>query len=100
GQAARPMAGPGWWAASGYQCGRMLARIPDCTAIFAANDHVALGIMRAMAEQGRRIPQDVSLIGFDDVPEAAYFHPALTTIRQEFAEIGRQALRLLLAQLG
>jgi DNA-binding LacI/PurR family transcriptional regulator len=100
GAAAPPMPRAGWSAATGYQCGRMLARIPDCTAIFAANDHVALGIMRAMAEQGRRIPQDVSLVGFDDVPEAAYLHPALTTIRQDFAEIGRQALRLLQAQLG
>jgi DNA-binding LacI/PurR family transcriptional regulator len=90
----------GWSAASGYQCGRMLARIPDCTAIFAANDHVALGVMRALAEQGRSIPGDVSLVGFDDVPEAAYFHPPLTTIRQEFAEVGREALRLLLDQLS
>jgi DNA-binding LacI/PurR family transcriptional regulator len=100
GREAPPMPRAGWSAASGYQCGRMLARIPDCTAIFAANDHVALGVMRALAEQGRRIPGDVSLVGFDDVPEAAYFHPALTTIRQEFAEVGRQALRLLLDQLG
>jgi DNA-binding LacI/PurR family transcriptional regulator len=100
GREAPPVTRAGWSAASGYQCGRMLARIPDCTAIFAANDHVALGIMRAMAEQGRSIPGDVSLIGFDDVPEAAYFHPALTTIRQEFNDVGRQALRLLLDQLG
>jgi DNA-binding LacI/PurR family transcriptional regulator len=96
---APPMPRAGWSAASGYQCGRMLARIPDCTAVFAANDHVALGIMRAMAEHGRRIPEDVSLVGFDDVPEAGYFHPGLTTVRQEFAEVGRQALRLLLDQL-
>jgi DNA-binding LacI/PurR family transcriptional regulator len=100
GREAPPMLRAGWSAASGYQCGRMLARIPDCTAIFAANDHVALGIMRALAEQGRTIPDDVSLIGFDDVPEAGYFHPALTTIRQEFAEVGRGALRLLLDQLS
>ena len=100
GATAPPMTRAGWSAASGYQCGRMLARIPDCTAIFAANDHVALGIMRAMAEQGRRIPAEVSLVGFDDVPEAGYFHPALSTIRQEFAEVGRQALRLLLDQLA
>ena len=100
GREAPPMPRAGWSAASGYQCGRMLARIPDCTAIFAANDHVALGIMRALAEQGRSIPGDVSLVGFDDVPEAAYFHPALTTIRQEFAEVGREALRLLLDQLS
>jgi DNA-binding LacI/PurR family transcriptional regulator len=97
---APPMPRAGWSAASGYQCGRMLARIPDCTAVFAANDHVALGVMRAMAEHGRRIPEDVSLVGFDDVPEAAYFHPGLTTVRQEFAEVGRQALRQLLDQLA
>jgi DNA-binding LacI/PurR family transcriptional regulator len=96
---APPLLRAGWSAASGYQCGQMLARIPDCTAIFAANDHVALGIMRAMAEHGRAIPGDVSLVGFDDVPESEYFHPALTTIRQEFAEVGRQALRLLQEQL-
>jgi DNA-binding LacI/PurR family transcriptional regulator len=100
GATAPPMARAGWSAASGYQCGRMLARIPDCTAIFATNDHVALGVMRAMAEQGKRVPDDVSLIGFDDVPEAGYFHPGLTTVRQEFAEVGRQALRLLMEQLA
>ena len=95
-----PMPRADWSAASGYQCGRMLARIPDCTAIFAANDAVALGVMRAMAEHGKRIPDDVSLVGFDDVPEAGYLHPALTTIRQEFAEVGRAAVRLLLDQLN
>jgi DNA-binding LacI/PurR family transcriptional regulator len=100
GREAPPMPRAGWSAASGYQCGRMLARIPDCTAIFATNDHVALGVMRALAEQGRRIPDDVSLVGFDDVPEAAYFHPALTTVRQEFAAVGRESLRLLLDQLS
>ncbi len=88
-----------WSPASGYRAGKILARIPDCTAVFATNDHVALGIMRAMEEHGRRIPADVSLVGFDDVPEAAYFQPALTTVRQEFAEVGREALRLLLDQL-
>jgi DNA-binding LacI/PurR family transcriptional regulator len=96
---APPVLRAGWSAASGYQCGQMLARIPDCTAIFAANDHVALGIMRALAEHGRDIPGDVSLIGFDDVPESAYFPPPLTTVRQEFTEVGRQALRLLHEQM-
>jgi len=94
-----PMLRAGWSAESGYACGKMLARVADCTAIFASNDHVALGIVRAMAEHGRSIPGDVSLVGFDDVPESAYFSPALTTIRQEFAEVGREALRLLLDQL-
>jgi DNA-binding LacI/PurR family transcriptional regulator len=99
GSEAPPMLRAGWSAASGYRCGAMLARVPDCSAVFAANDHVALGIMRAMAEHGRSIPGDVSLVGFDDVPESGYFHPGLTTIRQEFAEVGREALRLLLGQL-
>ena len=96
---APPMLRAGWSAASGYESGAMLAKVPECTAIFAANDHVALGIMRALAENGRRVPQDVSIVGFDDVPESGFFHPALTTVRQEFAEVGRAALRLLLGQL-
>ncbi|MBU2665017.1 substrate-binding domain-containing protein [Actinoplanes bogorensis] len=89
-----------WSAASGYRCGRLLAENPSCTAVFAANDDIALGVMRAMAESGRRIPDDVSVVGFDDVPEAGYTCPGLTTVRQEFAEVGREALRLLLDQLG
>ncbi|MGK5682824.1 substrate-binding domain-containing protein [Actinoplanes sp. URMC 104] len=89
-----------WSAASGYRCGRLLAENPACTAVFAANDDIALGVMRAMTESGRRIPEDVSVVGFDDVPEAGYTHPALTTVRQEFAQVGREALRLLLDQLG
>lgn len=99
GAEAPPLLRAGWSAASGYECGAMLAKIPECTAVFAANDHVALGIMRALAERGRSVPGDVSLIGFDDVPESAYFFPALTTVRQEFVEVGRAALRLLLGQL-
>ncbi|WP_250030187.1 substrate-binding domain-containing protein [Paractinoplanes maris] len=89
-----------WSAASGYRCGKLLAGNPSCTAVFAANDDIALGVMRAMTEHGRRIPDDVSVVGFDDVPEAGYTHPALTTVRQEFADVGREALRLLLDQLG
>lgn len=88
-----------WSAAAGYAAGRVLAQIPGCGAVFAANDHTALGIMRAMAEQGRSIPGDVSLIGFDDVPESGFFTPPLTTVRQEFGEVGRAALRLLVDQL-
>ena len=53
-----------------------------------------------MAEQGRRIPGDVSLVGFDDVPEAAYLHPALTTIRQDFDEMGTRGVRLLLRTMA
>jgi DNA-binding LacI/PurR family transcriptional regulator len=77
----------------------MLARMPEVTAVFAANDHLALGILRALSERGRRVPQDVSIVGFDDVPEAAYFIPPLTTIRPDFAAVGRASLTLLLDQI-
>ena len=66
------------------------------TAIFVANDQMALGVLRALHEAGRHVPGDVSVVGFDDVPEAAYFLPPLTTVRQDFDEMGRRSLRLLL----
>src|SRR3712207_2745363 len=56
-----------WSAAAGYRAGQMLARMPDVTAVFTANDHLALGLLRALHERGRRVPQDVSVVGFDDV---------------------------------
>ena len=68
----------------------------DLTAVFVANDQMALGVLRALHEAGRRIPADVSVVGFDDVPEAPYFTPPLTTIRQDFGEMGHRGLKLLL----
>ncbi|MEU6076788.1 LacI family DNA-binding transcriptional regulator [Micromonospora sp. NPDC047074] len=88
-----------WSAASGYRAGQMLARMPEVTAIFAANDHLALGVLRALSERGRRVPDDVSVVGFDDVPEAAYFIPPLTTVRPDFDAVARASLDLLLAQI-
>lgn len=64
-----------WSARSGYEAGRQLAARPDVTAVFCANDPMALGFLRAAAEAGRRVPRDISVVGFDDVPEAAYFSP-------------------------
>jgi DNA-binding LacI/PurR family transcriptional regulator len=84
-----------WSSRSGYELGRRVAADPTITAIFVANDQMALGVLRAMHEQGRRIPADVSVIGFDDIPEAAYFLPPLTTVRQDFNELGNRALRLI-----
>ncbi|HEY0811790.1 MAG TPA: LacI family DNA-binding transcriptional regulator [Pseudonocardia sp.] len=89
-----------WSAAAGYRTGTMLARIPEVTAIFAANDHLALGILRALYERGRRVPEDVSIVGFDDVPEAGYFIPPLTTVRPDFRAVADQALQLLLSRLS
>ena len=69
------------------------------TAIFAGNDHMALGLIRALYDAGVRVPEDVSVIGFDDVPEAAYYLPPLTTVRQDFAEVGRRTIAVLLAAI-
>jgi DNA-binding LacI/PurR family transcriptional regulator len=88
-----------WSAASGYRVGRTLARIPEVTAVFTANDHLALGLLRALHEHGRRVPHDVSVVGFDDVPEAGFFIPPLTTVRPDFFAVGRRAMRLLLHQI-
>lgn len=62
------------------------------TAVFAANDQMAIGVLRALHERGRRVPQDVSVVGFDDVPEAPYLIPPLTTIQQDFDAVGRRAI--------
>jgi DNA-binding LacI/PurR family transcriptional regulator len=88
-----------WLAASGYSCGQILARIASVTAVFAANDHLALGILRALHEHGRRVPQDVSVVGFDDVPEAAYYIPPLSSVRPDFDAIAAASIDLLLAQI-
>jgi DNA-binding LacI/PurR family transcriptional regulator len=85
-----------WSSRSGYELGSRLAADARVTAVFVANDQMALGVLRAMHEHGRRIPADVSVIGFDDIPEAAYLLPPLTTIRQDFLELGNRALRLML----
>ena len=88
-----------WSAASGYRVGQTLARIPEVTAVFAANDHLALGILRALHERGLRVPDDISVVGFDDVPEAGYFIPPLTTVRPDFHAVAERALTLLLVQI-
>ncbi len=87
--------GGDWSASSGYLTGRSLAREPDVTAVFVANDQMALGFVRALHEQGRRVPEDVSVVGFDDLPESQFFLPALTTVRQDFAELGQRAMNVL-----
>lgn len=94
-----PLMPADWSAASGYHIGQIIARMNDVTGVFAANDHLALGILRALHERGRRVPQDVSIVGFDDVPEAAYFIPPLTTVRPDFDAAATASLELLLAQI-
>jgi len=85
-----------WSARSGYEIGHLLVDTPEVTAVFSANDQMALGLLRAFAERGRSVPEEISVVGFDDIPEAAYFRPPLTTVRQDFGELGRRALHLLI----
>jgi DNA-binding LacI/PurR family transcriptional regulator len=94
-----PLMPADWSAASGYQVGQILARMNEVTAVFAANDHLALGILRALHERGRRVPEDISIVGFDDVPEAEFYIPPLTTVRPDFAAAATASLDLLLAQI-
>jgi len=91
---------PGDWSArSGYEAIAGLPRLPDATAIVAANDQTALGAMLALKERGVRIPDDVSVVGIDDIPEAAYFDPPLTTVHIDFEMQGRASVHKLIAQI-
>lgn len=80
---------------SGYDAGQRLARDPSVTAVLCGNDELAIGVMRALAEAGRRVPEDVSVVGFDDQPFARMWTPPLTTVAQDFVGLGRRTFRLL-----
>jgi DNA-binding LacI/PurR family transcriptional regulator len=98
-EADAPVAAPilgDWTADFGYYAGHELARTTDLTALFAANDQMALGAIHAFRDAGLDVPGDVSVVGFDDVPEAAHYWPPLTTVRQDFPELGRQCVARLL----
>ncbi|MGD2205337.1 MAG: LacI family DNA-binding transcriptional regulator [Anaerolineae bacterium] len=85
-----------WSATSGYEAtGQLLTASRPFSAIFAQNDQMAVGAIRALREAGRQVPDDVSVIGFDDIPLASYFDPPLTTVRQPMQETGERAARLL-----
>jgi LacI family transcriptional regulator len=88
-----------WSPRSGYAAGLVLADSPEVTAVFVANDHMATGVLRAMWEKGRRVPEDVSVVGFDDTPEAEFLVVPLTTVRQAFSEVARQAISALVAAI-
>jgi DNA-binding LacI/PurR family transcriptional regulator len=88
-----------WSPRAGYAAGQELAQRAGVRAVFVANDQMALGLLRALHEAGVRVPGDVLVAGFDDVPEAAYFTPPLTTVRQDFIAVGRLSIDLLLRQL-
>ena len=85
-----------WSPASGYRAGEALAADPNVTAIFVANDQMALGVILALLAARRAIGDEVALVGFDDTPESEYYAAPLTTIRQDLDEVGRRAVELLL----
>ena len=86
-----------WSADSGYAAGALVDRA--ATAIVCGNDQMALGLVHALTDLGRRVPQDVSVVGFDDIPESAHSLPPLTTVHQDFEEVGRRAVRALVGRL-
>lgn len=95
-RASTPLRGD-WSSQSG---GALAASLPaDATAVFVANDQMALGVLHALADHGRAVPGDVSVVGFDDVADAAQYRPALTTVRQDFGALGEQAVTQLIAQI-
>ncbi|MEU6192277.1 LacI family DNA-binding transcriptional regulator [Streptomyces sp. NPDC047061] len=95
GRAVPPVIEGDWSAASGYAAGREMATADDMTAVFAANDDMAIGLVRALTEAGLRVPEDVSVVGFDDIPVAAYVSPPLTTVRQPFDVVAQEGIKRL-----
>jgi DNA-binding LacI/PurR family transcriptional regulator len=97
GLASTPAVVGDWTAESGYSAAASIDAAT--TAVFSGNDQMALGLMRALSEQGRRIPEDVSVVGFDDVAEARFYSPPLTTVRQDFDRVGRVAVEAMIRHI-
>ena len=89
-----------WSARSGYEAGLEIAARRDVTAVFCANDQMALGLLRALWETGLSVPRDISVVGFDDIPDAAYLIPPLTTVQQDFTAVGQRAIEILRAAIA
>jgi DNA-binding LacI/PurR family transcriptional regulator len=89
-----------WSPASGYRIGHRIAEDGQVSAVFCGNDHMALGLLRALAENGKRVPREISVVGFDDIPESGFFLPPLTTVRQDFGLLGRRALDILVEMIN
>ncbi|MDP4502202.1 LacI family DNA-binding transcriptional regulator [Nonomuraea turcica] len=89
----------GWDIKSAYAAGRRLAAEREVTAILCGNDDIAQGVRRALYDAGKDVPGDVSIVGFDDIPGSAYWTPALTTVRMDFAGLGRACFHAAVAEL-
>ena len=101
-QESRPVVAPlqgDWTPASGYEAGLRIAEDPSVTAVFCANDEMAAGVILALHDRGVRVPDDVSIVGFDNVPWSSYLWPPLTTVNQDFTAIGTKLVETLLEQM-
>ncbi|MGW4962164.1 substrate-binding domain-containing protein, partial [Nonomuraea sp. NPDC004186] len=99
GRAVPPPVVGDWSPQSGYDAARRLLADDDVTAVFAANDQMAVGVLQAAAELGRKVPDDLSVVGFDDLDFAPFLIPPLTTVRQDLATVGRRCLEHLITQI-
>ena len=99
GLVAPPVVRGDWTAASGFLEGVALADRPDVSAVFVANDQMALGLLRALAKAGRPVPEEVAVVGFDDIADAADYLPPLTTVHQDFDELGERAVDALIGAI-
>ena len=95
----RPIVVGDWTADFAYDYAISLNRRPDYTAVFAANDEMALGLIHGFADRGVGVPDEISVVGFDDLPLAGHFLPPLTTVRQDFAQLGAKAVAVLVATI-
>ncbi len=98
GLATLPTLNGDWTPQSGYEVAARLD--PSATAVFCGNDQMAMGLICALVDSGLRVPEDISVTGFDDIPESAFIQPPLTTVRQDFPAVGELAVELLVAALS
>jgi LacI family transcriptional regulator len=92
--------GGDFWPGGGYAAAQQLLTLSEVpTAIFASNDLSAFGVMEAIRQRGFRIPEDISVVGFDDIPQASIVYPKLTTVRQPLDQMGRVAAKMLLEHI-
>ncbi|HEY4152537.1 MAG TPA: LacI family DNA-binding transcriptional regulator [Pseudolysinimonas sp.] len=99
GLAVRPPVQGDWTADAGYRAAEQILADPEVTAVFAASDQLALGLLHAFTDRAVAVPGAISVIGFDDQPDAAHYHPPLTTMRQDFEQLGRQLMTALVGRL-
>ena len=95
----RPIVIGDWSSDFGYDFAKGLASVPEYTAVFVANDEMALGVIHGLHDRGIRVPEDLSVVGFDDLPVSRHFLPPLTTVRQDFPALGALVVDVLIAAI-